>query len=188
MGLALAQAPGSAREGKESAKRALRKALSLDPLALRPLLALVELHTVERDYDACVELLSGAIERGAGGRSCPTSFGGWVGGGGNGGGGAGGDRHHARDLLHTKLADVHALNENYSEALARYHTAVSMNPENVGAQRGLDRLERLMRGMDPDDEEPSDEIEEDEEEDDEHDMREEIDSQDSRGHVRYEPF
>lgn len=87
-----------------------------------------------------------------------------------------------QDILQTKLADIYALNGNYSEALARYHTAVSMNPDNVEAQRGLDRLERLMRGMDPDDEEPSEEAED--EEDDEG-MREDMDSQDSHGGAAY---
>lgn len=50
------------------------------------------------------------------------------------------------DFLHTKLGEVYCLSENFSEALACYHTAISMNPASAPAAAGLERLERLLRG------------------------------------------
>ena len=54
------------------------------------------------------------------------------------------------DFLHTKLADVYVLNEQYSDALAYYHAAISLNPQSEAANAGIDRLEKLMHGVDPD--------------------------------------
>ncbi len=144
VGLALAQSPSLQKEGRERAKLALKKALSLDPSSLRPVLALVDLHINEEDYDTCIKLLSNGIEHGTPSMSlqqkeeessfCTSLF------------TRTGDH---QDLLYAKLADVQTLNENYSDALTSYHTSLSINPKNVNAHRGLDRLERLMRGIDP---------------------------------------
>ena len=144
VGLALAQSPSLQKEGKERAKLALKKALSLDPSSLRPVLALVDLYIHEEDYDTCIKLLSNGIEHGTPSMSlqqkdeensfCTSLF------------TRTGDH---QDLLYAKLADVQTLNENYTDALTSYHTSLSINPKNVNAHRGLDRLERLMRGLDP---------------------------------------
>jgi len=133
VGLALGRAPSPP---KERAKRAFRKALALDPHSIRPLFALADLYVGEAEYEPCIELLSRALE-------------GW-------------SRMEESDLLHAKLADVYTMEENYVEALTHYHTAVSMNQGNTDAQRGLDRLEKLMRGIDPN--EDTDDGEGDEEE------------------------
>lgn len=114
VGLALSHA----KEGRDRAKRAFQKALKLDPQALRPLLALVDIYQQEGDYDTCVELLlKGRSNTG---------------------------------MLEARLGEVHTLNENYMEAMTCFHTALSLNPDNLEAQRGMDRLEKVMRGMDPD--------------------------------------
>jgi hypothetical protein len=49
-------------EGVKKAKRALWKALVLDPSALRPFMALVTIHAHKKDYDAGVDLLSQGIK------------------------------------------------------------------------------------------------------------------------------
>lgn len=140
VGLALAQAPSSHREGaggKDRAKRALKKALSLDGSALRPLLALADLYIDEGQYAFCVELLKrGVDEIGAKPLQSSLGFG----------------FSHTQDsqiILHTKLGDAHALDKQYGDAMACYHIALSMNPNSTETQNSMDRLERLMSGVDP---------------------------------------
>ena len=126
VGLALSHA--KPEEGRDRAKRAFQKALKLDPGALRPLLALVDIHMQERDYDTCVDLLQKGKE--------------------------GTTESHAMysnaDTLDARLGEVHTLNENYTDAMHCFQIALSANPDNLEAQRGMDRLEKVMRGMDPD--------------------------------------
>ena len=138
IGLALSHSPATSRDGKEKAKRAFKKALLIDPYAIRPVFALADLYTREEDFGACVELLSRAIE--------------------------GHGRPEEQDMIHAKLADVCAVADNYADALSHYHMALSMNPGNVVARRGLDRLEKLMRGVDPDASGANDNSEENDEE------------------------
>jgi len=147
VGLALSQAPTSQQngEGKDRAKRALKRAMALDPGAPRPLFALVDLLASEENYDTCVKLLKDAIE---GGKSSDMSDSTspatashtvtW-------------NKEHL-DVIQAKLAEIHTLNDMYTEALECYHTAISMNPQNGLAIQGLERLEKIMRGVDPDDE------------------------------------
>ena len=119
-------------ENREKAKRAFNKALTLDPLCIDAALALVDLYIDLADYGTCIELLQHCLQ------------------------------NHNQDFLHTKLADVFTLNEQYSEALTCYHTAISLNPSSAAAAQGLERLEKLMRGVDPDLEEEEAEVEEEE--------------------------
>ena len=126
VGLALSHA--KPEEGRDRAKRAFQKALKLDPSALRPLLALVDIHMQERDYAVCIELL----QRGKEGMSESHAI------------------HADVDTLEAKLGEVHALNENYTDAMLCFQVALSANPENFEAKRGMDRLEKVMRGLDPD--------------------------------------
>jgi anaphase-promoting complex subunit 7 len=147
VGLALSQAPASHQngEGKDRAKRALKLAMSLDPGAPRPLFALVDIYASERSYDTCVKLLKDAIEGSkANDLSNSTSpaaashMATW-------------NKEH-RDVIFSKLGEIHTLSEHYTEALECYHVAISMNPQNGLAMQGLERLEKIMRGVDPDEE------------------------------------
>lgn len=158
VGLALAQAPTSQQkgEGMERAKRALKKAISLDPGALRPLFAIVDLYSSEGEYDVAVRLLQEGIEGGgkvndlqsrtASASSHTVSW----------------NKEHS-DVIQSKLAEIHTHNENYVDALTCYHTAISMNPHNGLAVQGLERLEKIMRGIDPDEVEGEEDMDDDEE-------------------------
>lgn len=121
-------------EGMDKAKRALRKALALDPSALRPLLALVQLHAQEKDYDTCIDLLGQGIE----GTTESKSF------------------LQGEDILQTKLGEIYMASENYKDAIASFHAALAINPMNTEVQRLLDKLEHNVRGVDTSDH--SDEI------------------------------
>ena len=99
-------------EGKERAKRALRKALAVDPGALRPLLALVEILLQERDYETCIELLRKVMDGST--ETQVTSVG------------------RNQDMLQAKLGEIYTLNEDYTAAMACFHTAISINPECKG--------------------------------------------------------
>jgi anaphase-promoting complex subunit 7 len=168
VGLALAQGQMGADSGEsmEKAKRALRKALTLDPSALRPLMALVTIHSHEKDYDACVELLTQGIEGTTESKS-PLQ---------------------GQDVLQSRLGEIYMLSENYKDAIASFHAALALNPMSTGTllrssswklisnhilvvtrcissiqcltlcttidsdvQRALDRLEKTVRGIDPND-------------------------------------
>ena len=58
--------------------------------------------------------------------------------------------HSNADTLDARLGEVHTLNENYTDAMLCFQIALSVNPDNQEAQRGMDRLEKVMRGIDPD--------------------------------------
>lgn len=116
----VAFAKGSpAREVKERAKKALLKALSLDPSCLRALLTLVNLHLQDSDCDTCVELLTEGME------NLHTN-------------------EHDLPLLHTKLGNVYAMKHDYDNALKHYQAAITLKPNDTSAQQGLDRLEKMM--------------------------------------------
>lgn len=124
-------------EATDKAKRALRKALAMDPSALRPLLSLVQLHMQEKDYDTCIELLRQGIEGMTESRS----------------------RLQGQDILQSKLGEIYMATENFSDAIASFHSALAINPCNVDYQRSLDKLEKTVRGVDASDN--ADEIVED---------------------------
>mmetsp|Transcript_11152 Transcript_11152/g.26187 ORF Transcript_11152/g.26187 Transcript_11152/m.26187 type:complete len:126 (+) Transcript_11152:493-870(+) len=92
----------------------------MDPNCVDASLALVDLHLHAKQLDKCAEVLQASLAR------------------------------HNLDFLHSKLADVLTLQGRHSDALASYHTALSLDPESADAKAGLDRLEKLMRGVDPD--------------------------------------
>lgn len=55
-----------------------------------------------------------------------------------------------KDVIQAKLAEIYTLMESYDSALECYHTAISLNPQNGLASQGLERLEKIMKGLDPD--------------------------------------
>lgn len=139
VGLALQQGQigSNNKEGTEKAKRALRKALVLDPSALRPLLSLVQLHAHEKDYETCIELLRRGIEGTTESKS-PL---------------------RGQEILQTKLGEIYMAAENYNDAIASFHAALALNPMSTEVQRLLEKLEKNVRGVDTSDN--ADEIVED---------------------------
>ncbi len=139
VGLALQQGQigSNNKEGMEKAKRALRKALVMDPSALRPLLSLVQLHAHEKDYETCIELLRRGIE-GTTEAKCPL---------------------RGQEILQTKLGEIYMAAENYNDAIASFHAALALNPMSTEVQHLLEKLEKNVRGVDTSD--TADEIVED---------------------------
>ncbi|CAD5172316.1 unnamed protein product [Musa acuminata subsp. malaccensis] len=129
----------SSSSGREKARKFYESALRLEPGFLGAALALAELHVVEGRHKDAVSLLERYVKD-------------W-----------------ADDSLHIKLAQVFAATNMLSEALSHYQAALRINPQNEAAKKGLERLEKQMKGMDPD---APDEEEENEADDAEGDQEE----------------
>ncbi|XP_008804571.2 anaphase-promoting complex subunit 7 isoform X2 [Phoenix dactylifera] len=129
----------SSSGGREKARKFYESALRLEPGFLGAALALAELHVVEGRNKDAVSLLERYLKD-------------W-----------------ADDSLHIKLAQVFAASNMLSDALSHYQAALRINPQNEAAKKGLDRLEKQMKGMDPD---APEEEEENEAEDAEGDQEE----------------
>ncbi|XP_078446532.1 tetratricopeptide repeat (TPR)-containing protein [Wolffia australiana] len=106
--------------GREKARKFYESALRLEPGFLAAALALAELHVADGRNKDAVSLLERYLKD-------------W-----------------ADDSLHIKLAQVFAATNMQSEALSHYHAALRINPLNEAARKGLERLEKLMKGLDPD--------------------------------------
>nr|DAD37983.1 TPA_asm: hypothetical protein HUJ06_008624 [Nelumbo nucifera] len=106
--------------GREKAKKFYESALRLEPGYLGAALALAELHVVEGRNGDAVSLLERYLKD-------------W-----------------ADDSLHIKLAQVFAATNMLEEALSHYQAALRINPQNEAAKKGLERLEKQMKGVDPD--------------------------------------
>ncbi|KAK9671852.1 hypothetical protein RND81_12G058800 [Saponaria officinalis] len=106
--------------GREKAKKFYESALRLEPGYLGAALALAELHVVEGRNSDAVSLLERYLKD-------------W-----------------ADDSLHVKLAQVFAATNMLQEALSHYQAALRINSQNEAAKKGLDRLEKQMKGIDPD--------------------------------------
>ncbi|XP_057429582.1 anaphase-promoting complex subunit 7 [Lotus japonicus] len=116
--------------GREKAKKFYESALRLEPGYLGAALALAELHVIEGRNGDAVSLLERYLKD-------------W-----------------ADDSLHVKLAQVFAATNMLQEALSHYQAALRLNPHNEAAKRGLERLEKQMKGVDPDaPEEDEDDVE-----------------------------
>jgi len=121
VGLALSQ--GSAT----TAKRSLTKALQMSPALARPLFCLVGILKHEKDYTACLDLLQAALE----GASASSSNG-----------------LAATDEILCRMGDIYTHTENYKQAVAAYNRALAANPDCTAAVQAMDRLEKLLRGVD----------------------------------------
>ncbi|XP_074320804.1 anaphase-promoting complex subunit 7 [Silene latifolia] len=117
--------------GMEKAKKFYEAALRSEPGYLGAALALAELHVVEGRNSDAVSLLERYLKD-------------W-----------------ADDSLHVKLAQVFAATNMLQEALSHYQAALRINPQNEAAKKGLDRLEKQMKGIDPDAPEEDDDNEAD---------------------------
>ncbi|KAK9289032.1 hypothetical protein L1049_017503 [Liquidambar formosana] len=115
--------------GREKAKKFYESALRLEPGYLGAALALAELHVIEGRNGDAVSLLERYLKD-------------W-----------------ADDSLHVKLAQVFAATNMLQEALLHYQAALRINPQNEAAKKGLERLEKQMKGVDPDAPEDDDENE-----------------------------
>ncbi|XP_066364588.1 anaphase-promoting complex subunit 7-like isoform X3 [Miscanthus floridulus] len=113
------------------ARKFYESAIRLEPGFLGAALALADLHVVEGRNKEAVMLLEKYL------------------------------RQWADDSLHIKLAQVHAATNMLSDALSHYQSALRINPQNEAAKNGLERLEKQMKGVDPDAPEEEEENEED---------------------------
>ncbi|THG23975.1 hypothetical protein TEA_017012 [Camellia sinensis var. sinensis] len=106
--------------GREKAKKFYESALRLEPGYLGAASALAELHVIEGRNGDAVSLLERYLKD-------------W-----------------ADDSLHIKLAQVFAATNMLQDALSHYQAALRINPQNEAAKKGLERLEKQMKGVDPD--------------------------------------
>ncbi|XP_030473876.1 anaphase-promoting complex subunit 7 [Syzygium oleosum] len=118
-------------DGREKAKKFYESALRLEPGYLGAALALAELHVNEGRNGDAVSLLERYLKD-------------W-----------------ADDSLHVKLAQVFSATNMLEDALAHYQAALRINSQNEAAKKGLDRVEKQMKGVDPDapDEDEENEVE-----------------------------
>ncbi|KAG2786760.1 hypothetical protein JG687_00008283 [Phytophthora cactorum] len=107
-------------EHREQARQALLKALSMEPRKLSTNFALADLLVEDGNLHGAIDRLQALGER------------------------------HPREEVFTKLAYVYSMDKQYAEALKYFHQALRLNPGSTEALQGLDRLEKLMRGEDPD--------------------------------------
>ncbi|KAI7756585.1 hypothetical protein M8C21_009895, partial [Ambrosia artemisiifolia] len=110
----------SSSSGREKAKKFYESALRLEPGYLGAALALAELHVMEGRNNEAVTLLERYLKD-------------W-----------------ADDSLHVKLAQVFAATNMMQDSLSHYQAALRINPLNEAAKKGLERLEKQMKGVDPD--------------------------------------
>jgi anaphase-promoting complex subunit 7 len=106
--------------GREKARKFYESAIRLEPGFLGAALALADLHVAEGRNREAVMLLERYL------------------------------RQWADDSLHIKLAQVFAATNMLSDALSHYQSALRINPQNEAAKKGLERLEKQMKGVDPD--------------------------------------
>ncbi|KAH7488240.1 hypothetical protein PRIC1_007641 [Phytophthora ramorum] len=105
---------------REQARKVLEKALAMDPRKLPANFALSDLLVEEGNLRGAIKGLQALGE-------CSP-----------------------QEKVFTKLAYVYSMDKQFAEALKYFHQALQLNPRWTDALQGLDRLEKLMRGEDPD--------------------------------------
>jgi len=130
---------GLALSSRNARLSAGKKAVALDTGALRPLFALVDLYATDGEYETAIQLLKDGIESGGKVQNDNTHI----------GSGSTWNKAHI-DVIYAKMGEVHTRYEDYGDALECYHTAMSLNPHNGLAQKGVENLEKMMNGIDPD--------------------------------------
>ncbi|XP_024362158.1 anaphase-promoting complex subunit 7 isoform X1 [Physcomitrium patens] len=108
------------QDGRDKARRFYESALRLEPTYLGSVFALADLYGMEGRTEEAILLLQRYLKT-------------W-----------------ADDALHTKLAQIFAASDKLGDSLFHYQTALSINPANDAAKKGLERLEKQMKGVDPD--------------------------------------
>ena len=132
----------SAAQGhRDRARRCYEQSLKLDPSCAGVVAALADAHASSGRSEAAAELLRRHL-----------------------------DTHAAHDAgaqvaLHCRLGGVLAQSKQLADALGHYQSALAIYPESDEARRGVSRVERLMKGQDPD--APDEEVDDEEEEEDE---------------------
>ncbi|KAL2642311.1 hypothetical protein R1flu_009898 [Riccia fluitans] len=107
-------------DGREKGRKFYESAMRQDPGYLVAVLSLADLHCAENRTDEAIALLQRYL------KTMPE------------------------DSLHVKLAQIFAASCKLRESLSHYQDALSMNPLNEAAKKGLERLEKQMKGIDPD--------------------------------------
>ena len=136
-----AHATSAAQGHRDRARRFYEQSLKLDPSCAGVAAALAETHASSGRSEAAAELLRRHL-----------------------------DTHAAHDAgaqvaLHCRLGAVLAQSKQLADALGHYQSALAIYPESDEARRGVSRVERLMKGQDPD--APDEEVDEEEEDDEE---------------------
>jgi len=107
-------------ETRDRGMKIFEKVLKSSPGSKEAILAIVDIHIANRNLVAAEHILSKHLES------------------------------NVNDELHTSLAGILVESQKYGEAVEHYHIALSLNERNEEAQTGLERLEKLMKGIDPD--------------------------------------
>ncbi|KAL3675041.1 hypothetical protein R1sor_024989 [Riccia sorocarpa] len=107
-------------DGREKGRKFYESALRQDPGYIAAVLSLADLHSAEGRNDDAIALLQRYL------KTMPE------------------------EALHVKLAQIFAASCKLRESLSHYQAALSMNPLNEPAKKGLERLEKQMKGVDPD--------------------------------------
>ena len=107
-------------ENFEKAKRAFRKALTLEPLSMEATYQTVNVLVFEQSYVPAIELLKKSLA------------------------------HCNDHVIHTELAKAYVKNAEYGLAIEHCQHAIAIAPYYDEAKETFDRAERGLKGLDPD--------------------------------------